>query len=227
MIEQSKEKANRNSAYGLVDAAKFYYTEGILDSSIDFNDNGEKEVLPELKVSGDKPDAGSVIINEKGEISLKALYDNMCFVKDYDESKIVREQDASICGGEKGLIGTLIKDVIKDDMNNDMVKDVGDGFRYVGPNVNNYISFNDETWRIIGYIGDKVKIIKDESIDAPRMSSSEDDYWDESELQKYLNDEYYNYQIKGVYKTMIQEVDYKIGYIDDYNTDIEEIYENE
>jgi len=37
-------------------------------------------------------------------------------------------------------------------------------YRYIGNTPNNYITFNDETWRIIGVFDGKIKIIKDTSI---------------------------------------------------------------
>lgn len=37
-------------------------------------------------------------------------------------------------------------------------------YRYIGSNPNNYITFNDETWRIIGVFDGKIKIIRDERI---------------------------------------------------------------
>lgn len=36
VIEESKEKARRNSAYGLVDAAKLYYANNVIDGNVEF-----------------------------------------------------------------------------------------------------------------------------------------------------------------------------------------------
>ena len=37
-------------------------------------------------------------------------------------------------------------------------------YRYIGSVPNNYITFNNETWRIIGVFDERIKIIRDESI---------------------------------------------------------------
>ncbi len=78
-------------------------------------------------------------------------------------------------------------------------------YRYIGANPNNYITFNDETWRIIGVFtvenesGDKeqlIKIIRNESIgDMPWddfTDGSSTNEWSTASLQKLLNGNYYN-----------------------------------
>ena len=78
-------------------------------------------------------------------------------------------------------------------------------YRYIGSSPNNYIDFNDETWRIIGVFtvetesGNKeqlMKIIRDESIgnltwdDYTDGSSTNE--WNTASLKSLLNGEYYN-----------------------------------
>ncbi len=78
-------------------------------------------------------------------------------------------------------------------------------YRYIGANPNNYITFNDETWRIIGVFtvenesGNKeqlVKIIRNESIgQIPWDDYTDRSYtneWSTSSLQSLLNGAYYN-----------------------------------
>ena len=81
---------------------------------------------------------------------------------------------------------------------------VADGYRYVGLNPNNYVTFNNETWRIIGFFdGDQigmtsgkyyVKLIKEEAIGAIAYDEDEDTEldWSKTTLYTYLNNEYYN-----------------------------------
>ena len=86
--------------------------------------------------------------------------------------------------------------------NNDLIY-IGNGYRYVGANPNNYLTFNNETWRIIGFFdGSEIglasgqyyaKIIKNESIgtyayDEMLMMN----LWEETTLYTYLNNDYYN-----------------------------------
>ena len=80
----------------------------------------------------------------------------------------------------------------------------GGNIRYYGASPNNYIYFNCDTypdtncelWRIIGVFGDKLKLIRSESIGeygyAKTMSGSR--YWNNSVLMKLLNPStYYSY----------------------------------
>ena len=87
--------------------------------------------------------------------------------------------------------------------------------RYYGPNPNNYIYFNCtdysnqnadtcELWRIIGVFDGKVKIIRNDSIDAlarDRTQSSSSYYynanWTTSSINTLLNDKYYNGDTAG------------------------------
>jgi len=71
-------------------------------------------------------------------------------------------------------------------------------YRYIGSSPNNYITFNDETWRIIGVFDGKIKIIKDTSIGntiwdnkKDGVGSSTSDWgsndWVDSQLMYMLN----------------------------------------
>ena len=63
---------------------------------------------------------------------------------------------------------------------------------YKGVNPNNYITFNNETWRIISVENDKtIKIIKQSSIGSYKWDSSNSNNWDRpSDIKTYLNGEY-------------------------------------
>ncbi len=82
-------------------------------------------------------------------------------------------------------------------------------YRYAGSNPDNYITFNNETWRIIGLVNvmidenhteQRVKIVKNESIGEYSWDSSSNDInngngvgeWANADLNKLLNDFYYN-----------------------------------
>ncbi len=86
-------------------------------------------------------------------------------------------------------------------------------YRYIGNEPNNYITFNDETWRIIGVFtvetetGDKeqlIKIIRNESIENLPWDSTRNE-WSTAQLQKFLNEDYYN-----------NENSFKYNYINQY-----------
>ena len=74
-------------------------------------------------------------------------------------------------------------------------------YRYRGSNPDNYVTFNDETWRIIGVfptddgtgkIENRVKIIRNESIGNMYWNENGVNNWSASTLNTYLNNDYYN-----------------------------------
>ena len=85
-----------------------------------------------------------------------------------------------------------------------------ENIRYYGSNPNNYVSFNNELWRIIGVFGNNVKLVRSEKLGDLSWDSSESsvngglgiNQWGEStdadgneysgaDLQVYLNKRYY------------------------------------
>ena len=87
---------------------------------------------------------------------------------------------------------------------------VDENIRYYGSNPNNYVSFNNELWRIIGVFGNNVKLVRSESLGNISWDSSDStinngygvNQWGEStyedgssyegaDLQVYLNKMYY------------------------------------
>ena len=74
------------------------------------------------------------------------------------------------------------------------------GYRYEGKDPNNYIFFNNETWRIIGVFGSTshgvsnknlVKIIRNDSIGGYAWDKSKFNDWPNSSLYHLINDYYY------------------------------------
>ena len=64
-------------------------------------------------------------------------------------------------------------------------------YTYKGANPNNYITFNNETWRIISISTDNtIKIMRNESIGNKVFNSENSNAWEQSEIKKYLNEEY-------------------------------------
>ena len=91
----------------------------------------------------------------------------------------------------------------------ELYKDEHGDIRYYGKNPNNYVSFNNELWRIIGVIDGKIKIIRNENIGDMQWNSTNNN-WNNTSLKSYLNGEYYN-GIDGTYKNMISEETYYLG----------------
>ena len=71
--------------------------------------------------------------------------------------------------------------------------------RYEGGNPNNYVSFNDELWRIIGVFGDNIKLVRNEQLGTLSWDSSDSgvnsghgvNEWSQADLKEYLNTMYY------------------------------------
>ena len=71
--------------------------------------------------------------------------------------------------------------------------------RYEGSNPNNYVSFNDELWRIIGVFGDNIKLVRSEELIKLSWDSSDSSVnngwgvneWSQADLKEYLNTNYY------------------------------------
>ena len=92
-------------------------------------------------------------------------------------------------------------------------------YRYRGGNVNNYVTFNNETWRIIGIVPtedtngnveNRIKIIRDESIGDYYWDENGANNWTTSTLNTYLNGTYYN-SLSTTAKNMIGTTKYYLG----------------
>ena len=98
-------------------------------------------------------------------------------------------------------------------------------YRYRGGNVANYVTFNNEVWRIIGIIPtedtngnveNRIKIIRDESIGNKKWNTTQDtatssyNNWVTGTLNTYLNNDYYN-TLNDEAKNMIGTTKYYLG----------------
>ncbi len=83
---------------------------------------------------------------------------------------------------------------------------------YKGANPDNYITFNNETWRIIAIESDNtLKIIKKDNIGALAWDSDGDTDWAKpATLNTYLNETFYN-KINDKDRSLIVEHDFGIG----------------
>lgn len=74
-----------------------------------------------------------------------------------------------------------------------MTNDPAANLRYVGASPNNYITFNNELWRIIGIFNGQVKIIQDEAYNSNSVwDPNSSNGWNTSPLQTEFNTTYLN-----------------------------------
>ena len=92
---------------------------------------------------------------------------------------------------------------------------------YKGANPNNYITFNNETWRIISVETDgTLKIMRKDSIGSMAWDTSESNNWTRpATLNTYLNNDYYN-TLSNEAQALIQTHSWGIGPVTESNTDL-------
>ena len=92
-------------------------------------------------------------------------------------------------------------------------------YRYIGNDPYNYVTFNNELWRIIGVFivedenGNKeqrIKIIRNESIGRYAWDSNGSNEWSTASIQTYLNGDYYN-SLSDEAKAMIGNTKFYLG----------------
>ena len=97
VVEEAKVKADRNSVYGLVDAAKLYYAESLLDTDKKAYTNGTTNVLDKLVISGEGPESGKIFINDKGQSAIAVVYGKVCFTKNFNDNDLTESDDIENC----------------------------------------------------------------------------------------------------------------------------------
>ena len=109
-------------------------------------------------------------------------------------------------------------------------------YRYRGKDPKNYVTFNNETWRIIGVfptddgtgkIENRIKIIRNESIKSDKWNTSSSSNWTGATLMKYLNTTYYNSFINNNFIDMIDDAKYYLGGYTNINITKDVIYQYE
>ena len=120
--------------------------------------------------------------------------------------KINFVQDASSTPSYEGAISEwLIKNKVSSDINTSPTNGlfaIGNSgelttstspreYRYIGADPDNYIQFNNELWRIIGIFDGQLKIIRNESLGEMAWNSNNVNDWSTSNIQTYLNNDYY------------------------------------
>ena len=210
VIETSKKDSFKNAAQIIADSAEKKKASNKLldkDESIACKDVAKINI----------DDYGNCIIkfDENGtakvSISGKGKFEGLVVVNGTKTSaEVVRLESP-----EYGVATTYIENLYNDEalrMVNGLKKDNTEdtNIRYYGANPNNYVSFNNELWRIIGVFNDNVKLIRKDSLGWLSWDTSDEsvnggygiNQWGEStyedgttyegsDLMQYLNKMYY------------------------------------
>ena len=192
--DKTKENITKNK---IIEAAKEYtsnYDTNFLNDLVNVGDSKyiDKEELINNKLL-DTKDIGDIPFI-KVKVILKE--DNKIEYIIVDSATVSRPN----YGNAVDYINNLydIEDFRKEDgLKKDNTSDAN--IRYEGANPNNYVSFNDELWRIIGVFGDNIKLVRSEELIKLSWDSSDSSVndglgvneWSQADLKEYLNTMYY------------------------------------
>ena len=100
-------------------------------------------------------------------------------------------------------------------------------YTYKGANPNNYITFNNETWRIISMDSDQtIKIVRNQTLGNRSWNNSSGNIWNNSALYTYLSTTYFN-SITTNYNRVATRVLYYPGAVINNNSDLQTQINNE
>ena len=209
VIETSKKDSFKNAAQLIADSAeKKKVSDKLLgkDESITCKDVAKinDEDYASCTISFDSEGNAKVNITGKGKFDGLKITNG---TKGNAEVKEITKPTYGITAVEY-ITNLYDYDDISNNLKRDNTKD--QNIRYHGSNPNNYVSFNNELWRIIGVFGNNVKLVRSESLGSLSWDSSDSttnngngiNQWGEStyedgslyegaDLQVYLNKMYY------------------------------------
>ena len=207
VIEESKKDSFKNSAQLIADTAeKKKVSDKLLgkDEEITCKDVAKinDEDYASCKITFDSDGIAKVSITGKGK------FDGLKITNGTKENAEVKEITKPTYGMKATEYITNLLEYDGEGLKIDNTPDAN--IRYYGSDPNNYVSFNNELWRIIGIFGNNVKLIRSEKLGDLSWDSSEssvnDGYginqWGESkdtsgniyegaDLKVYLNKMYY------------------------------------
>lgn len=83
VVEDAKASANKSSVYGIIDSAKLYYAESMLDKDKQYNVENINNIYDLVEVNGEKPSGGKLYVNSDGQVAISIILNNKCYVKDF------------------------------------------------------------------------------------------------------------------------------------------------
>ena len=196
VIETSKKDSFKNSAQLIADTAeKKKVSDKLLgkDESITCKDVAKisDEDYASCTISFDSEGNAKVSITGKGK------FDGLKITNGTKENAEVKEITKPTYGMKAVEYITNLLEYNGEGLKKDNTSD--QNIRYYGSDPNNYVSFNNELWRIIGVFGNNVKLVRSEKLGDLSWDSSESSVnggygvneWSQADLQNYLNKMYY------------------------------------
>ena len=196
VIETSKKDSFKNSAQLIADSAeKKKVSDKLLgkDEEITCKDVAKinDEDYASCIISFDSDGIAKVSITGKGK------FDGLKITNGTKENAEVKEITKPTYGMKATEYITNLLEYDGEGLKIDNTSD--QNIRYYGSNPDNYVSFNNELWRIIGVFGDNVKLVRSESLGSLSWDTSESSVnggygvneWSQADLQVYLNKMYY------------------------------------
>ena len=196
VIETSKKDSFKNSAQLIADSAeKKKVSDKLLgkDEEITCKDVAKinDEDYASCKITFDSDGIAKVSITGKGK------FDGLKITNGTKENAEVKEITKPTYGMKATEYITNLLEYDGEGLKIDNTSD--QNIRYYGSNPDNYVSFNNELWRIIGVFGDNVKLVRKDSLGELSWDSSESSVnngwgvneWSQSALKNYLNAMYY------------------------------------
>ena len=196
VIETSKKDSFKNAAQLIADSAeKKKVSDKLLgkDENITCKDVAKisDEDYASCTISFDSEGNAKVSITGKGK------FDGLKITNGTKENAEVKEITKPTYGMKATEYITNLLEYDGEGLKIDNTSD--QNIRYYGSNPDNYVSFNNELWRIIGVFGNNVKLIRSESLGSLSWDTSESSVnggygvneWSQADLQVYLNKMYY------------------------------------
>ena len=196
VIETSKKDSFKNSAQLIADSAEKK------KASNKLLDKDEEITCKDVAKINDEDYASCTISfdsegNAKVSITGKGKFDGLKITNGTKENAEVKEITKPTYGMKATEYITNLLEYDGEGLKIDNTSDAN--IRYYGSNPNNYVSFNNELWRIIGVFGDNVKLVRSESLGSLSWDTSESSVnggygvneWSQADLQVYLNKMYY------------------------------------
>ena len=196
VIETSKKDSFKNAAQLIADSAeKKKASNKLLDK--------DEEIICKDVAKINDEDYKSCIIsfdsegNAKVSITGKGKFDGLKITNGTKENAEVKEITKPTYGMKATEYITNLYDYDGEGLKKDNTSD--ENIRYYGSNPDNYVSFNNELWRIIGVFGNNVKLVRSEKLGDLSWDSSASSVnngwgvneWSQSALKNYLNTMYY------------------------------------